>query len=294
MSGGLLFVFVVSLIGGCRADDDGYYGIRSPTFPPIELFGGDFVQRLVWSEPNERPMCLIDWSAPDTTWQPFGTRNCTETGQVADQGEYWLLSKRKNMATKKGDFLGLIGNQASGRCMQWRPRPAKSFPHASQKEAITWGTLTSEVCNETNEYQHFSLRSYMDPHLTHGIIPKKWNHKCPEGMEPTIIGGPLPSLIAYGCGKGKWFRLPVSAEWGWPYQNITTNLWQIAVDRSIFSKATCCKRDNAGKKESFCKETYSADGNTQPVAQWWGDVCRSMFSNYRDYDASRPGVQESL
>ncbi|KAF3905580.1 hypothetical protein AA313_de0207897 [Arthrobotrys entomopaga] len=201
--------------------------------------------------------------------QPIGTRNCTdEAAPKVDMGERWLLGLNHNKATHHGDFLGLIGNCGTGRCMQYRKAPVNHTVSPSEYDAITYGTITSEVCDETNDAQMFYLKNYTNPHVGHGIVPKIFGQSCPAPLEPTIIGGPLPSLVAFGCGIGEWNRQLITAAYGYYYLNITTNQYQKEVDSAKYGSILCCINEDTVK-----------DGD------WWDGVCTAFFPNYKKYES---------
>ncbi|KAK6541151.1 hypothetical protein TWF694_008522 [Orbilia ellipsospora] len=274
--------------------DDSYEGLPNLVPPPPELFLSDTFQRYTWNQPNERPMCLIDWSPPGSTLKPIGTRNCTDQAGKVDMGELWLLGLKDNRAWNPNDFMGLIGNCGTGRCMQYRPNSANKTASTSHYKAITYGTITSEVCDKNNDAQVFYLKNYTDPTLGHGIVPKVFNQTCPVPLEPTIIGGPLPSLIAFGCGVGEWNRRLISAAFGWYYLNITTNEWEIETEWPKYQYDLCCARDNLTKKGYFCDQLFRDSGTTKSLPDWWNGICTGLFPNYGDYDSNRPDPQVPL
>ncbi|KAJ6257821.1 ATP-dependent DNA helicase mph1 [Drechslerella dactyloides] len=254
--------------------------------PPPELFAGGRTQRFLWSEPNDVRICLIDWSMPDTTNQPFGVRKCVEQAEKADMGEYWVLGKNNKAKDKTKDFEGMIGSAGTGRCMQWRPAPANETWNPSPFDAVTYGNITSEPCDVANEYQYFEIPGIFSEYSSSGVRPKAFKHECPEDMQPTILTAREAALVVYGCGKGVWFNWPICAAFGWYYYNITSAKMELVNDGATnYQEITCCLADAEVKKRVWCNSVYEDGTKNSPMSfeDYWNGICTDLFPNYVGY-----------
>ncbi|KAK6342732.1 hypothetical protein TWF718_008121 [Orbilia javanica] len=272
-----------------------YEGVRTPIYPPIEIFGGSPVTRFRWTEQSEerQGLCLIDWSLPDTTLQPFGTHGCPEPGAPPDMGAQWLLSTKFDNTQNDSSvhFEGLVGNMGTGRCMEWKPAPANQTPQFSAfSDTTTYGTLTSEICDLENQYQYFRLDNWRNSSSTLNFLPKMWNETCPEGQEPTMIAGPKRSLVAYGCGKGLWQSYPIIALFGWWYYDaIQEKAYRIEVGSDRYQTILCCQRQEIFES-SFCTEAMRKEGQGDRTPQaFWDQMCTEIFPNYPEFKKARSG-----
>ncbi|KAK6504059.1 hypothetical protein TWF506_002273 [Arthrobotrys conoides] len=273
-----------------------FEGIKSPNYPPIEVFGGSPLTRFRWAEQSDerQGLCLIDWSGPDTTLQPVGTRGCTERGAPQDMGEQWVLSTRFNEAKTDNatNFEGLVGNTGTGRCLEWRPALPNTIAHTSVYPATTYGNITSEICDRGNQYQYFQLNDWRNPNSTINFLPRMWNQTCPEGQEPTIIAGPNRSLVPYGCGTGRWKSDPIIAESGWWYYDaIQYEMYRIEQDPNRYQTILCCQREGI-LEESFCTEAMRKEGQgSRTPAVFWMEICTELFPNYPEFQKKRMAQQ---
>ncbi|RVD82826.1 uncharacterized protein DFL_007238 [Arthrobotrys flagrans] len=273
-----------------------FEGIEEPSYPPIELFGGSPIARFRWTERSDdrKGLCLIDWSPPDSTLKPFGTRGCTEPGAPHDMGEQWLLSTKINAAKtgRSKNFEGLISSMGTGKCMEWKPAPANETAHTSVYPATTYGNLTSEICDRNNQYQYFKMNDWRNPNSTLNFLPRMWNETCPEGQEPTIIAGPKRSLIVYGCGKGLWKTDIIVAEMGWWYYDAIQNeMWMKEYNSDRYQTILCCQREGI-LEDSFCREAMRKEGQgNRTPAVFWMEICTALFPNYPDFQKKRMAPQ---
>ncbi|KAF3920898.1 hypothetical protein ABW21_db0207785 [Orbilia brochopaga] len=270
--------------------------------PPLELFGGSRTQRFLWTEPNDVKICLIDWSEPDTTNQPFGVRECAGQADEDDNGEFWILGRQNSAKNTTKDFEGMIGNAGTGRCMQWRPARANRTRNPSPFKAVTYGRLTSEPCDQKNKFQYFQIPDFLVDSSASGIRPKEFKYDCPEDMTPTIltsrkpftVSNPHNSLVAYGCGRGIWYNWPIGVEFGWYFYNITSAHMEFVPDGdNRFQSIECCLGDDVLKKDVWCNSLYmqAIKNNQIDWQDYWDGVCVGLFSNYIGYQGpwSNPG-----
>ncbi|KAK6336489.1 hypothetical protein TWF696_002039 [Orbilia brochopaga] len=269
-------------------------GDHTVDLPPMELFGGGRTQRLLWAEPNDIRLCLIDWSMPDTTNQPFGVRECAGQAEEDDNGEFWILGRKNSAANTTKDFEGMIGNAGTGRCMQWRPAPANKTWNPSPFKAVTYGNITSEPCDEKNEYQYFQIPNFLVDSSMSGLRPKAFKHRCPKDMHPTILTSRKRALVVYGCGTGEWYNWPVGVEFGWYYYNITSSRMELLHDGDErFDDIECCLGPDEFKKGTWCNSVYTQATKDNPMdwKEYWDGLCVGLFSNYIGYKGpwSDPG-----
>ncbi|KAK6533084.1 hypothetical protein TWF281_007243 [Arthrobotrys megalospora] len=268
-----------------------FEGIAEPTYPPSEIFGSGTQYRFRWSEKSnsQTGLCLIDWSAPDSTLQPFGTRRCTDYGEKADQGAHWALSyaetKDKTGLGPVKDFVGLVGNMGTGRCMEWKWAPANETAHTSPyKNTTTYGNLTSEICDKKNKYQYFKLKDWKNSEAHLNFLPLMWNETCLQGQRPTIIAGPEHSLVAYGCSKGLWIPDVIGAKVGWfYYDDIQEHRWRQEGNSDRYQTIRCCQKHQYGldQESIYCKEAMRKEGQGQRTpAEFWMQTCTALFPNY--------------
>ncbi|KAF3085057.1 hypothetical protein TWF102_009907 [Orbilia oligospora] len=274
-----------------------FEGIKETTYPPFEVFGGSPLTRFRWAEQSDeigRGLCLIDWSPPNSTFQPVGTRGCVERGAPHDMGEQWVLSTKYNEAKTDNatNFEGLIGNTGTGRCLEWKPALANALPHTSVYPATTYGNLTSEVCDRNNQYQYFKLNDWRNPNSTINFLPRMWNETCPEGQQPTIIAGPKRSLIVYGCGKGLWKSDPIVAEIGWWYYDaIEYQMYRIELNSDRYQTILCCQREMP-LADSYCREAMRKEGQGDRTPDvFWTEMCTALFPNYPEFQKKRMAKQ---
>ncbi|EWC45175.1 hypothetical protein DRE_06063 [Drechslerella stenobrocha 248] len=270
-------------------------GDQTLDLPPLELFGlGGRTQKFIWSEPNDKSICLVDWSDPDSELQPLVTSECAERGERVDIGEYWMLGKNNTAEDKDKDFEGLIGSAGTGKCMRWKPEaPSEISNPSSYNDSTTYGDFTSEKCDESDEYQWFQLDNYLEKGSLHGIVPKKWNRQCPEGMEATVLAGRTPGSTAFGCGRGLWYNPPISADWGWFFWNITSqHVEEFRADnsKSSYQMIQCCLSDEATKND-----IYSVGGTNRPAPV----NKRGLFNKFKSkakvaVDKAKDGVVDGV
>ncbi|KAK6330278.1 hypothetical protein TWF730_004773 [Orbilia blumenaviensis] len=285
-------VGVVSVCMAAGVSAQVYEGIKEPTYPPVEIFGGAPPYRFRWVEKAEdrRGLCLIDWSGPDSTWQPFGSRVCTEAGAPADMGAQWLLSTMFNSATEDpyANFEGLVGNMGTGRCMEWKPALANEAIPDLPYQATTYGNLTSERCDLQNQYQYFKLKDWRNPDSKLNFIPRMWNHTCPEDQEPTILAKPIHSLVSYGCGKGLWKGEALTAVWGyWYYDNIEEHMYRVEGVFDRYQTILCCQGEHM-LETGFCNEAMRKEGQGDRTPDvFWMQMCTHLFPSYPEFDRNR-------